>query len=230
MQNMDLLLMNTNEIPVSRSVMYSTFDHYLSNMFHQRAFLNVKGPPDKAGLVVFPGGADINPRLYGEDPLPQTFFKENMDNNDLAMWDKIKDNKDIFKVGVCRGGQFLNVMNGGKLWQHVDNHRLGMKKTHRAFNLITIPGTKYRMSTIVQLTSTHHQMMIPHESGHVLCIANEANNFYSADEVRQPEAHDVEVVWYPETRCLCFQPHPEVQTAHETRDYFFSLIAYLRNT
>lgn len=213
-----------------KNVVYSALDHGVSNLFHQRAFVNMKPPSiDNAGVAVFPGGADINPKLYGEEPLQYTFFREEADNNDLALWDKVKNNNDIFKVGICRGGQFLNVMNGGKLWQHVDNHRLGISRTHRSINLLPIPGTKYERSAVVQLTSTHHQMMIPDKSGHVLCIANESQNFYSADEKREPSDYDVEVVWYPNTRCLCFQPHPEITSAFETRNYFFALIAYLRN-
>ena len=215
---------------MQRSVVHSTFDHYVYQIFSQRAYLNTKGPPEKAAFVVFPGGADINPKLYGEEPLERTHFKEQSDNCDLSMWEKVKDDNEIFKIGICRGAQFLNVMNGGKLWQHVDNHALGLRKTHRAYNLLPIPKSEYSKSKVLQLNSLHHQMMIPHPKGHVLCIANEGNNFYSADEHRQPDGHDPEVVWYPETKSLCFQPHPEEQSAYETRNYFFSLITYLSNT
>ena len=55
----------------------------------------------------------------------------------------------------------------------------------------------------VMVSSTHHQMMIPSEDAIVLA---------TADVVDWPlgmEQRDIEVVYYPHTNALCFQPHPE---------------------
>jgi hypothetical protein len=41
----------------------------------------------------------------------------------------------------------------------------------------------------------------------------------------QWDADDTEVVFYEDTKCLCFQPHPEYGgDIGDTREYFFSLL------
>ena len=99
------------------------------------------------------------------------------------------------------------------MWQDVNNHN----SRHKATDLIT--------KTDLEVTSTHHQMMIAGPEGEVLCIANKATNFNSFDKSREIPHYDTEVVFYPRTRSLCFQPHPEWATKHsQCQDYFFNLI------
>lgn len=64
------------------------------------------------------------------------------------------------------------------------------------------------------VTSTHHQMMKPSSSNAIiLATANEegVRTFWNG-RVWQTELSkdDVEVVFYPHTKSLCFQPHPEM--------------------
>ena len=73
---------------------------------------------DEADLVVFGGGADISPELYGQEPLPQTYFDEDRDTHEIWAYNKCVTSK-IPMFGICRGAQFLHAMNGGKLWQDV---------------------------------------------------------------------------------------------------------------
>lgn len=177
-------------------------------------------------LVVFTGGHDLNPKLYGEEPLRETRFNNMRDNEDLEAWNKYKD---IPKVGICRGGQFLNVMSGGAMWQHVTGHG----GAHLMHNLLIVPGIEEQS---LMVTSTHHQMMIPGEKGFVLGIAldnvnknkglaTEYRSFLKRDKPR----FDTEVVWYPETKSLCFQPHPEYNSHSEMRKYFFKLLNHFFN-
>lgn len=166
-------------------------------------------------VVQFTGGADVSPELYGHSKHPSTYSD--------CIRDKYESDgyliaKGLGKpcLGICRGGQFLNVMNGGTMWQDVDGHAIG--EMHWASHVPT--GDK------VLVTSTHHQMMNPHKDGEVLAIAHESSFRVAGvnDVNTSSDFEDVEVVWYPKTKDLCFQPHPEFMGADDCRRYYFELI------
>ncbi len=165
-------------------------------------------------LVVFTGGEDVTPSLYGE---------QNVDSDCNPQRDA--DEAEIFqhfievpKVGICRGGQFLNVMSGGRMWQDTDNHC----RYHVLKDLLT--GRNLFVS------STHHQMMRPSGLGQVIATARESTYRTSATSYQSVQGGaadylpDMEVVYYPHTKALCFQPHPEYQDVGDTTDYFFELL------
>jgi hypothetical protein len=156
-------------------------------------------------LVCFTGGSDVNPLYYGEKPHPSTHFLPLRDAYEKDAYLTIP--AQLPKVGICRGGQFLNVMSGGKLWQDVDGHC----RTHEL--------TDSRTNEKILVTSTHHQMMRPTGSAKIIATANESTYKESAlgyDEVGTP---DYEILWYEELRTLCFQPHPEYEL-QSCLDYF----------
>lgn len=143
-------------------------------------------------LIVFTGGADVTPSMYGARAHPRTFSDPLRDKAERAIWLRSRD-RNIPSVGICRGGQFLNVLSGGSMNQHVDGHATGNNHLMRD----TSTGEE------IMVSSTHHQMMVPGPGAIVLA---------TADVVRWPlgmEQNDIEVVYYPHTNALCFQPHPE---------------------
>jgi len=181
----------------------------------------------KADILLFVGGADVNPLLYNENPLVETRFDVQRDEFDMLGY-RAAESK--FKVGICRGGQFLNVMNGGRMWQDVNNHAL--VHTHKLTD--AMPGKT------LDVTSTHHQMMRPTGSAIVIGTAREATykkaetqrwllnpNIKVQDENKLNNYFkiDHEVLYYPGTRSLSFQPHPEYGTAPaECKAYFDEVI------
>lgn len=198
-------------------------DHQVSMMFKRYGFERTS--LDKARFVVFPGGADINPFLYGEKRLPATGVCHQSDMADIATLKAMT--ADQYAIGICRGGQFLNVMSGGKLYQHVTDHAV--------YGLHPIWKTGSNdMKDMVRVTSTHHQMMICGPRGKVLYAANLAKERHTGNFVEkfEPEERkylfdDAEVVIYPESNALCFQPHPEYDTEgnDSCTSLFFELIA-----
>lgn len=171
----------------------------------------VKDIPD---LVCFTGGSDVSPSFYGEDRHPQTYIDRARDETERDLFHQFVE-AGIPMVGICRGGQFLNVMNGGKMYQHVSNHI-----TSHLINDIHTGET-------VLATSTHHQMMRPGISGKIVAIANQNSvkqHMKGGKVVTSQEYEpDVECVFYPHTQSLCFQPHPEFGSA-SLKTYFFNLI------
>src|SRR5574344_1685246 len=86
--------------------------------------VNLVDSPLKADIVFFTGGEDVSPSLYGEKAHRTTFANKKRDIVEMEVFNLIKDNSDILKLGVCRGSQFLTVMNGAKLVQNVNNHAI----------------------------------------------------------------------------------------------------------
>lgn len=169
---------------------------------------------DEADLLQFTGGADVSPNLYDEYKHPTTSNDPARDSREAEYY-YLALAQGIPMAGICRGGQFLNVMNGGGMWQDVDSHAI--QGTHEAFILGSLLS--------VQVSSTHHQMMRPNlspeASCHVIMTAGLSKQKHKMTETSSPKAmpimmasnpahrEDIEAVYYGNTNCLCFQPHPE---------------------
>lgn len=72
---------------------------------------------DRVDGVLFVGGEDIDPRAYGEEPLPtHTPVREGRGRFDLALARGVLERR-LPVLGVCYGSQLLAVAGGGALWQ-----------------------------------------------------------------------------------------------------------------
>jgi len=72
--------------------------------------------------IVFAGGNDISPQLYGEETHPLTVdvsLERDRVENTLMGW-ALADNKPL--LAICRGFQLLNVHVGGSLYQDLSNN------------------------------------------------------------------------------------------------------------
>lgn len=81
--------------------------------------------------ILFSGGIDIQPALYGEEKHPETdAFDEQLDAFEitLANWAL---QEDIPILGVCRGMQLLNVVLGGNLYQDISSQHPGALEHRR---------------------------------------------------------------------------------------------------
>ena len=170
----------------------------------------------KSDVVCFTGGEDVDPALYGEEAISETYCNPARDAYEAQIYSEALSLQKPM-IGICRGSQFLNVMNGGKLWQDVDNHAL--RSGHAILDTRT-------GETVHNMTSTHHQMMIPTEKASVLATADLSRIKKSQSETKPimtNDHEDTEVVWYNDSLSLCFQPHPEFNQG-ECRNYFLDLV------
>lgn len=191
-------------------------------MYEDRGWV-VSDTVEDADFIQFCGGSDVTPSYYGHSKHPQTGNNERRDLREKEIYEKaLRLGKNI--LGICRGGQFLHVMNGGTMIQHCDGHAL-----YEGHELLDAVSRRE-----VHVTSTHHQMMVvcPFSPGFVVagcpdsrCSRKEyLRDRYIEDYIDEGlHPRDVEVVWYKDTKSLCFQPHPEFGPG-ECQDYFFELI------
>lgn len=174
-----------------------------------------------ADVVIFTGGPDVTPLIYGEKRHPSTYSTFNRDIAEIKMFHQIP--WDVPKVGICRGAQLLNVLVGrGRLFQDVDNHT----KEHEITDM-------YSGQTILA-SSTHHQQMRPGPGADVLWIATESTRKCSDiavwdaanSKIKAEFWTDPEVVYYDDGVTLCFQPHPELPAPkyNALRSMFFDTL------
>jgi putative glutamine amidotransferase len=68
--------------------------------------------------ILFAGGNDINPGLYGEEVRLAVDISVARDTAEVALMEwSLKDQKPI--LGICRGMHLLNVVGGGTLYQDI---------------------------------------------------------------------------------------------------------------
>jgi GMP synthase-like glutamine amidotransferase len=168
-------------------------------------------------LICFTGGEDVSPSLYYADKHPATHSNLYRDEVEKRIFNEALASG-IPMVGICRGGQFLNVMCGGSMYQHVQEHCM----SHFITDLET--------GAVVYASSTHHQMIKPTPRG--LLVASSrlegAREWYEGEVFcKDVSKEDIEVVYYKAQDCLCFQPHPEFASAEfeGLKEYFSSLLS-----
>lgn len=172
-----------------------------------------------AGIVVFTGGEDVNPELYDAPCHHTTYFSRARDQHEIRVYKHCLENN-IPMAGICRGAQLLNVLNGGKMYQHITRHA---GNDH----LMTINETGEK----ILVSSLHHQMCMPTRDAIILGTSNEGGTreyYHHGHELFMKEVSDVdfESFLYEETKCFCFQPHPELNHKDygDMRNYFHATI------
>lgn len=158
-----------------------------------------------ADIVIFTGGEDVDPSLYGCEKHHTTGSYLKRDLEEKEIFEKVRP--DQLCLGICRGSQFLCVMNGGMLIQHCNNH--AMFGTHPIINM-DCSEEQY------EITSTHHQMQypfnLPHKDFTILYVSQRRADYYEGDKIGRVPV-EPEVVLYHvkgKPKCLAIQGHPEI--------------------
>jgi gamma-glutamyl-gamma-aminobutyrate hydrolase PuuD len=179
---------------------------------------------EDAEVVVFTGGADINPAIYGKEAHESTFFSSQRDIREIQEYKKMRP--DQLAVGLCRGNQLLCGLNGGILVQNVSNHAGGRHIIHNG------TGKMYPM------TSLHHQMIYPwvlnEDYYDVLYWTDHLSRYYEGDGVdldviKNNVEPEITVFHTPDNPvCLGIQGHPEMMepgpTTELVNDLIYSLL------
>ncbi len=169
-------------------------------------------PPSESGVeetldaldgLIFSGGSDLDPALYGQEPHPETRgVVAERDRAELELLQAALA-RDMPVLAICRGSQVLNVALGGDLVQHLPEvvgherhkHTPGEFADH---DVAVEPGT--RLGEIVgahaPVKSHHHQGF--GRLGRGLRPAAHADDG-AVEAVEDPERRfALGVLWHPE--------------------------------
>ncbi len=148
--------------------------------------------------IVFPGGADIDPNVYGEAIQPKTEVNPGLDAVELpaARW---AVSADVPVLGICRGQQLINVALGGTLVQHVDAHRQRSSRHELSHRLHVQSGSRLADAlgtTELEVNSFHHQVVARVGAGLQAVAWSADGSVEGLESTRHP--------WL-----VCVQYHPE---------------------
>jgi putative glutamine amidotransferase len=163
--------------------------------------------------LVLTGGADVEPKHYGQDPEPDLgAIEPDRDAWEMALLAAARD-KGIPILAICRGMQLLNVVYGGTLRQHleldegaghpqwdVDGHEMthGVNVVEGTLTAELFPGE-------IGVNSLHHQVI--DEVGEGLVVSAKASDGV-VEGLETPDGSIVAVQWHPE---LLKKPDPTFQ-------------------
>ncbi|MDH4333842.1 MAG: gamma-glutamyl-gamma-aminobutyrate hydrolase family protein [Chloroflexota bacterium] len=156
--------------------------------------------------LLLPGGADLDPGLYGEERHHTSQIEAVRDDLELEAWQAAR-RQGVPVLGVCRGFQAINVFSGGTLIQHLEGH--DTSRVPAAHPLHLDPGS--RLAAILgdadpmittEVNSYHHQAVRPEDLAPGLVATGLAPHNHG-DLVEALEAAD------PTDWLLGVQCHPE---------------------
>lgn len=157
--------------------------------------------------LLLSGGGDIDPTLFGEEPLPGLGpITPERDQLEVALaQEMLKHNRPI--LAICRGAQILNIAAGGDMYQDLEREYTGALLQHQqnapvwhASHHIEIEK-KSKLSTILKVekakTNSFHHQAIKQPAPYFQSVAFSRDGVIEAIESLQ---HDyvIGVQWHPE--------------------------------
>mgnify|MGYP000444170917 FL=1 len=165
--------------------------------------------------ILVPGGEDLNPWYYGEEPKPQIqTIRPEIDEAWFALGRAAKE-MGMPMLGICKGIQFLNVLCGGDLYQDIYTqkettilHLQSLERSYLHHHVEIKEGT--HLAEILgagthAVNSMHHQAVrTPGED--IVVSATAPDGTIEAIESRNGQI--VAVQWHPEADPLSAGDEP----------------------
>ncbi len=156
---------------------------------------------EEADLVLFEGGEDISPEVYGQKAHKLTTPSKSRDAVEVLMYDKAVELKKPI-LGICRGAQLIAAKQPlGMLVQHQPN-------PYSTHSIKTFDGRELTIS------SSHHQAMfpfnMPKNDYKIIGWTEGMLKFHEgAGAVEMAPPVECEIVFFPKANALGIQGHPE---------------------
>lgn len=146
---------------------------------------------------LIPGGRDINPKFYGEE-VNGSIINEDGDHYYLfqkRVYFKLPKSVPIF--GICCGFQFLNVVNGGSLIQHLPDH-CDHQKQRRTITFKENSVMEKIMGSFVESHCFHHQGIGRLGKNIEITGKDDISNIPHALELKDSERNVFGLLFHPE--------------------------------
>ena len=144
--------------------------------------------------VLMPGGADVDPRNYGQEPISDELYGMDMmqDQVDISLI------RHVLSVGlpllaICRGMQITNVALGGTLTQHMDSPHLH----HVASVTVDSHAAELGLTDSTVSASCYHHQAIDELAKGLTVIARAAEGHVEAVKI-DSTGWAFGVQWHPE--------------------------------
>lgn len=150
---------------------------------------------DIDGLII-PGGRDLNPMFYNQD-CKGSVLEEDSNHRYPFMKDLyLKLDKEIPIFGICWGIQFLNVVHGGNLNQHIEDS----KSHYTQRRMFVRERSWFREAVGESLIGQcyHHQGLDIIGQGLDVCIVDDHSNEPHGVQLKDPNRWVKAVLWHPE--------------------------------
>lgn len=183
---------------------------------------------EAADGLLLSGGEDIDPNLYGEEPLPGlgTLTPERDHTEKLLTERFLAADKPVF--AICRGMQLLNAVAGGTLFQDIERqcpgalqHRQLAPRHHLSHRVEIAEGSLLAQAagfTQIRVNSFHHQAVKQPAPG--FRVSAEAADGILEGIESQSHRYVLGVQWHPENLAASDQA---------ARNLFAAFIAACRN-
>lgn len=165
----------------------------------------IKQQLDNVQGLILSGGHDVDPQLYGEEPLQKigTIWPKR-DHFDMLLL-KLAEEKGIPVLGVCRGAQIINVAHGGSLYQDL-SYRKELTFKHMQGHTPDLPTHAMKVNpdsklakilgkTEFRVNSFHHQL-IKDVAPDLIASAKSPDGVVEGLETKNGNV--VAVQWHPE--------------------------------
>jgi putative glutamine amidotransferase len=163
------------------------------------------GPETLAALdgVLFSGGSDIDPTLYGREPHSETkIIRPERDHGERHLISAALE-RDIPLLAICRGMELLNVACGGTLEQHLPDRTTAVRHkggtgVYASHEVVIKPDSKLGeiLGSYVEVRSHHHQA--PETVGENLSEVAWASDD-TIEGIEMPgKRFVIGVIWHPE--------------------------------
>lgn len=170
-----------------------------------------------ADCILLPGGNDVDPGHFGEEPIPGNGRVEpEVDAVDLFLARYALDTRKPV-LGICRGCQVLNVAAGGTLVQDLGTrwkgtyllqHRQQAPRWHASHRVELDPKSLLANiigETALRVNSFHHQA-VRDLGQHLRVVARASDGVIEAIEAVDSTVFAVGIQWHPENM---LHHHPE---------------------
>jgi putative glutamine amidotransferase len=165
--------------------------------------------------VLLSGGGDVDPRTYGEEPLPECGPPEIERDTAEIFFTRWALERRVPLLGICRGIQVLNVALGGTLYQDLPSQLPAAERhnyapldgSHLAHTLEVRPGSQFAeiVGTVSPRANSFHHQAVKELGAGIEIVAWTADRVAEAAEVPgHPFA--VAVQYHPEALVPADEP------------------------